>query len=174
MHLTKEDVEAPLSSFDYDRMTLQQDLPALIRLSTWEMEACLSHGDVREHGPDAFFQTIYSAFTIYIERSRMGRTVEIVSLAKCLQEQCEVKEFIARAVDPNKLFYTVVLSGHLCGLYDSQRVVYRGSLVGDPDITRANSFLEIWEEYVHPVLKATENIWWAEKWRGGHITNDCT
>ena len=104
----------------------------------------------------------------------MGKTMEIMSLAKCLQDQYEVKEFIARAVDPNRLFFTVVFSGHLCDLHDSQTPVHRGSLVGDPDISRANSFLEIWEEYVHPVLRATENVWWAEKWRGGHITNDFT
>jgi len=95
-----------------------------------------------------------------------------MSLAKCLQEQDEVKEFIARAVDPNRLFYTMIFAGHLCGLHDSQISVHRGSPADDPDITRANSFLEIWEENVHPVLKATENVWWAEQWRGGHITND--
>lgn len=100
--------------------------------------------------------------------------MDSLSLVRCLQEQDEVKEFIARAVAPERLFYTVRFAGHLCGLRDNQSSVHRGSLANDPDITRANNFLEIWEECVYPVLKATENSGWAEKWRGGHITNDFT
>jgi hypothetical protein len=97
--------------------------------------------------------------------------MNVLSLARCLQELDEVKEFIARGVIPNKLLHTVIFAAYLSNLCGSQSSVRRGARTDNLDVDWAEAFLEVWEEHVYPVLKATDNISWAEEWRGGHITN---
>ena len=97
--------------------------------------------------------------------------MNVLSLARCLQELDEMKEFIARGIGPDKLVYTMIFAAHLSDLCGSQSSVRRVARTYGLDVNWAESFLEVWEEHVYPALKATDNISWAEEWRGGHITN---
>lgn len=95
----------------------------------------------------------------------------MANIAQVLIEEREVAEFVAKGVDHVWMWSTVTLAWYLfqhasCALPpegngQAQRFSRdRGSL-----------FLEIWEHFVYPVLKVPEHKEWAEKWRGGHITN---
>ena len=97
--------------------------------------------------------------------------MNVLSLARCLQELDEVKEFIAHGVGPDKLVHTVIFAAHLSDLCSGPSSVRRGARTDGFNVDWAESFLEVWEEHVYPVLKATDNRSWAEEWRGGHITN---
>jgi hypothetical protein len=98
--------------------------------------------------------------------------VDVLSLARSLQEQDEVKEVMALEIVPDKLFFTTIFASHLSRTGSNQVSRHAGTLSLDLCADRAEAFLEIWEDYVYPILKAAENEIWAEKWRGGHIANE--
>jgi hypothetical protein len=95
----------------------------------------------------------------------------VANAAQVLMEQGEVTEFVAKGIDHTWLWSTVTLACYLlqhanCALFQE----------GDGQIQpfsrdRGSLFLDIWEYFVYPVLKVSEHNEWAEKWRGGHITN---
>jgi hypothetical protein len=97
--------------------------------------------------------------------------VDVGYFAQSLLEQDEVKEFIAINVGHICLRSVVMLASHLLrhvrDAYSEESEDLDQNLRKD----RASVFLEIWEESVYPVLKSPKNQQWAERWRGGHITN---
>ena len=95
-----------------------------------------------------------------------------MSLAQRLLEQDEVKEFIPHVVGPDQLFFTVILAVYLSSFCSYRSIEHRRALMGNINDDPGEAFLELWEEHVYPILKATENESWAEMWRGGHITNE--
>lgn len=97
--------------------------------------------------------------------------MSVAHVAHALTEQSEVTEFLAKGIDPVCLWSTVALSWRLLTHADCAPSQENGSRVQRWSTDRAEMFLEIWECFVYPVLKAPENKEWAEKWRGGHITN---
>ena len=113
----------------------------------------------------------YSAFTVCLDSGRTTRVMDIKSLAGCLAEQGEVREFMARKISPDNLFFTVIFASQLSRVWNSRRLKHASMFPFDTRANRAEGFLWLWEEYVYPVLKAPGNESWAEKWRGGHITN---
>jgi hypothetical protein len=98
--------------------------------------------------------------------------VGVDHFAQSLLEQNEVKEFIAVNVDPTWLRSVALLASHLLQHVRDAHLDESDYLDQNLRKDRASVFLEIWEESVYPVLKIPKNQQWAEKWRGGHITNN--
>jgi hypothetical protein len=97
--------------------------------------------------------------------------MDVLSLAKYLKEQDEVRELMAVGITPEKLFFIVIFASQLSRLLHNQISEYGDTqLSGYVDLSDA--FLRIWEKHVYPVLKVSVNETWAETWRGGHITNE--
>jgi hypothetical protein len=97
--------------------------------------------------------------------------VNIAFFAQALTKQTEVKEFIAKNIDPVWLQSTVTLASHLLRRVNDVPLEERDVLMQYLQRERTSVFLEVWEKFVYPVLKDPGNEHWAEKWRGGHITN---
>jgi hypothetical protein len=97
--------------------------------------------------------------------------VEVDYFAQSLLEQDEVKESIAINVDRIWFRSVVMLASHLLRLVSDAYLEESEDLDEDLGKNRASVFLEIWEESVYPVLKSPNSQQWAERWRGGHITN---
>jgi hypothetical protein len=97
--------------------------------------------------------------------------VGVDHFAQSLLEHNEVKEFIAVNVDPIWLRSVALLASHLLRHVRDAHLDESEDLDQNFRKDRASVFLEIWEESVYPVLKTPKNQQWAEKWRGGHITN---
>lgn len=93
-------------------------------------------------------------------------------LAQRLKDEQEVMEFVARSIVCDRLFFTVVFASHLANLRIFWGSGNKDVVIRELYMNRADVFLETWEEFVNPVLRAEENEPWAGKWRGGHITND--
>lgn len=83
-----------------------------------------------------------------------------------------MKEFIPHVVSPDQLFFTVILAVYLSSFCSYWSIEHRCTLMENIYADPGEAFLELWEEHVYPILKATENESWAETWRGGHITNE--
>jgi hypothetical protein len=97
--------------------------------------------------------------------------VDVDYFAQFLLKQDEVKEFIAINVDRIWFRSVVMLASHLLRHVRDAYLEESEELDQDLGKDRARVFLEIWEESVYPVLKSPRNQQWAERWRGGHITN---
>jgi hypothetical protein len=108
---------------------------------------------------------------VYLDCSRKGRDIDVLHLARCLKEQEEVKELIAPEIAPERLAFTVILAACLPYLWSTRCSWQASHLTCLFSIDRGLIFLEIWEYFVYPILKDTNNVQWAERWRGGHIIN---
>jgi hypothetical protein len=97
--------------------------------------------------------------------------VGVDHFAQSLLEQNEVKEFIAVNVDPIWLQSVTLLASQLLRHVRDAHLDESDYLDQNIRKDRASVSLEIWEESVYPVLKTPKNQQWAERWRGGHITN---
>lgn len=98
-------------------------------------------------------------------------TISVAHISLALTVQVEVAEFIAKGIDSVWLESTTALSWRLLSHANCAPSKENGSRVQCLSIGPGEIFLEIWENIVYPLLKAPENRDWAEKWRGGHITN---
>ena len=113
----------------------------------------------------------YSAYSLHLFWSQLGISHDPEILARALLQRFEVREFISENTLPHLLLSTVILAARL-----TLRLSHRG-LRDSMDLKQASydergdHFLEIWEDVVCPVLRDPGNGPWAEKWRGGHITN---
>lgn len=89
-----------------------------------------------------------------------------------MKEQDEVRDIVAHETVPERLVSTVVFAAclpHLiCNLGRTDRRLTMHKLYVNP----GTIFLELWEEFIYPVLRDDRNESWASRWRGGHITND--
>lgn len=100
-----------------------------------------------------------------------------IILAEFLLEQPEVREFVAKNILPEQLSSTITLasrlSDHLVSrAMQSQHLRKDSTQPVNPVYEFCEAaFLDVWETFVYPVLKSPTNHLWAEKWRGGHITN---
>jgi hypothetical protein len=97
--------------------------------------------------------------------------VNVAHFAQALMKQTEVKEFIAKNIDSVWLQSTVTLASHLLNRVSDVPLEKRDMFMQHLQRERTSVFLEVWEKFVYPVLKEPGNGHWAEKWRGGHITN---
>jgi hypothetical protein len=113
----------------------------------------------------------YSAFSIHLDWACAGLNFDSLLLAQALVEQTEVRDFIARNVEPDCLLSTTAFASHLPHYLGYQILEGRNKVMQLLYENREDVFLEFWEEFVYPILRDPENEHWAEKWRGGHITN---
>jgi hypothetical protein len=97
--------------------------------------------------------------------------MSVAYFAKALTKQTEKEEFIAKNIDSVWLQSTVTLASHLLRRVSDVPLDERRVSIQHLQNYRTSVFLEIWEEFVYPILKDPGNEQWAEKWRGGHITN---
>jgi hypothetical protein len=98
--------------------------------------------------------------------------MDALSLAEALVERTEIREFIAKNIDSGSLLSIAALASHLPRFLGYRSVEEGRNSMQPLYDNREDLFLGFWEEFVHPVLKDPGNQPWAEKWRGGHITNE--
>jgi hypothetical protein len=113
----------------------------------------------------------YSAFSICLDWTYSRMIVSVAYFAQALTEQTEVREFIAKNVDSVWLRSTVTLASHLLRHTNDISFEKKHDFTQHMHRHRSYLFLEVWEEFVNPILKHPDNEQWAGKWRGGHITN---
>ena len=113
----------------------------------------------------------YSAFSLCLDWEHRNTTISVAHIALALTVQVEVAEFIAKGIDSVWLESTVALSWRLLSHANCAPSKENASRVQCLSLGRGEIFLGIWENMVYPLLKGPENREWAEKWRGGHITN---
>lgn len=113
----------------------------------------------------------YTAFSLCLDCRQPKTITSVANIAQVLIEEKEVAEFVAKGVDHVWMWSTVALAWYLlehasCALFQEG-----GGQTRLFSEDRGSMFLEIWEHFVYPVLRVPEHREWAEKWRGGHITN---
>ena len=128
---------------------------------------------VTTHDPvaQALISLKYTAFSLCLDCTQLQTITSVADVAHVLMKQTEVNDFIAKGIDPVWLWPTVTLALYLlryadCAVFEADCARTRSS-----SSDRGSLFLDVWEHFVYPVLKAPEHNEWAEKWRGGHITN---
>jgi hypothetical protein len=88
----------------------------------------------------------YSAFTVCLDSGRKTRFMDIKSLAGCLAEQGEVREFMARKISPDNLYFTVVFASQLSRFWSSQCLKHARMFPFDTRANRAEGILWLWED----------------------------